>query len=65
MLKSTKLTIFRNPKIAKTAISELLVSPKLISRKIRKTEKSLISHTVLDKIQIYVKNTHYVDYVKN
>ena len=33
-LKFTKLTKFRAPKMAKTAVSQILDSPKLISRKI-------------------------------
>jgi len=33
-LKFSKLTKFRDPEIAKTAVLELLDSPKLISRKI-------------------------------
>ena len=46
-LKFTKLTKFRTPKIAKTAIFALLESPKVISRKIWMTEESWNFHTVL------------------
>ena len=45
-LKFTKSTKFRAPKIAKMAVSELLVSPKLISRNIWVIEKSCNFHTV-------------------
>ena len=50
-LKGQKLTILAQPD-----------SSKLISRKIRKI---LNFQTVLDMIQIYVKNTHYVYDIKD
>ena len=51
-LKFTKLSIFRAPKMAKTAVLKLLHSPKLISRKIWVIVKSWNFHTVwLQKAQ--------------
>ena len=47
MLKFTKLTQFKAAKIAKTAVLELLLSPKLISRKIWTLGKSWYFYTVL------------------
>ena len=46
MLKFTKSTKFKAPKMAKTAVLELLDSAKLISRKISVIGKSLNVHTV-------------------
>ena len=45
-LKNIKLAQFRAPNMAKRAVLNLLNCPKLISRKIRTSEKSLTFHTV-------------------
>ena len=54
-LKLTKWTKFTTPKMPKMAVFALLESPKLISRKFRVIEKSLLFHTV----QMYLKRPHF------
>ena len=59
MLKITKSTKFRAPKMAKTAVFDLINSPKLISCKIWKTEKSWNLHTLIVKANWLVKPSKY------
>ena len=58
-LKFTKSTNLTVPKMAQLAILELLDSPKLISRKIKVTEKSWNFHTV-EKQETYSHKKYFV-----